>query len=97
MKIQIRNDELIPKFNIKFVKFVNEIPKKGKLDDQVCLVVYLDAFDKKMSYLLKDKEPRTLHQEFITSIEIENNIKYGLTRSHFSRSVFQQDEVQRKN
>ena len=41
----------------------------------MCLVVYLDAFDKKMSYLLRDKEPKTLHQAFMIAIEIENNIK----------------------
>ena len=31
------------------------------------------------------------------TIEIENNIKYRLTRSHFSKNVFWRDEVQRKN
>ena len=61
LKIQIRNDELVPEFNIRFEKVLSEIPKNYKLDDQVCLVVYLDAFDKKISYLLRDKEPKTLH------------------------------------
>ena len=69
--------------------------KNGKSNDQICLVVYLDAFDKKMSYLLRDKEPKTLHQEFMMAIEIENNIKYGLTRSHFFRNVCWKDEVQK--
>ena len=55
LKIQIGSDELVPKFNIKFVKVLNDIPQKCKANDQVCLVVYLDAFDKKMSYLLRDK------------------------------------------
>lgn len=91
MKIQIRSDELVLEFNIRFAKVVNKIHESCKLDDQVCLVVYLDAFDKKMSYLLRDKELETLHQAFITTMEIENNIKYGLTRSHFS--VCRQDEV----
>lgn len=61
LKIQISNHELVPKFNIRFVKVFKEIPKSYKLDDQLCLVVYLDAFDKKMSYWLRDKEPKTLH------------------------------------
>ena len=56
LKIQIRNGELFPEFNIRYAKVLNEIPKIYKLDDQVCLVFYLDAFDKKMSYLLRDKE-----------------------------------------
>ena len=50
-----------------------------------------------MSYLLRDKEPKTLYQELMMIIGIENNIKYGLTKSHFSRNVFRQDEVQRRN
>ena len=58
LKIQNRNDESIPEYNIRFLKVLNEIPESCKPDDQVCLVVYLDAFDKKMSYLLRDKEPR---------------------------------------
>ena len=61
MKIQIRNDELVPKFNIIFAKFVNEILGNGKPDDQMCSLVYLDAFGNKMSYLLRDKEPKTFH------------------------------------
>lgn len=47
------------------------------------LVVYFDAFDKGMSYLLRDKEPGTLYQAFVTIMDIENNKKYGLTRGHF--------------
>lgn len=70
LKIQIRNDELVPKFNIKFAKVLNEIPKKYNPNDQVCLVVYLNAFDRKMSYLLRDKESKTLHQVFMTTVEI---------------------------
>ena len=38
-----------------------------------------------MSYRLRDKEPQTLHQAFMTTMDIENNLKYGLTRSHFSK------------
>ena len=30
----------------------------------------------------------------MAAIEIENNIKYGLTRSHFSWEVFQQDSFE---
>ena len=56
LKIQIKSDELIPEFNNRYSKIVNEITENGKLDDQMYLAVYLDAFDKKMSYLLRDKE-----------------------------------------
>lgn len=61
LKIQIRNGGLVLEFNIRFTKVLNEIPENCRPDDQVCLVVYLDAFGKMMSYLLRDKEPKTLH------------------------------------
>ena len=76
---------------------MNEIHEKCRPDDQVCLVVYLDAFDDKMSYWLRDKEPKTFNLAFMTAIEIENNIKFRLTKSHFSRDFFQQGEVKRRN
>ena len=41
LKIQIRNDELVPKFNIRFVKVLDEIPESCKPNDQVFLVVIL--------------------------------------------------------
>lgn len=61
-KIHIEDDELVPQFNIKFAKTLNEILEKCRPEDQVCLIVYLGAFDKKMSYRLRDKEPQTLYQ-----------------------------------
>ena len=57
MKIQIDQDELIPTFNGRFYKTLMEIPEKYRPEDKVCLIVYLGAFDKKMSYRLRDKEP----------------------------------------
>ena len=38
-----------------------------------------------MSYRLRDKEPKTSYQACMTAMDIENNLKYGLTRSHFSK------------
>ena len=51
LKIQIRSNELVLENNIKFGKVLSEILERCKPDDQMCLVVYLDEFDKKMSYL----------------------------------------------
>ena len=84
VRIHIENDELVPQFNFRFARTLNEISEKCRLDDQVCLIVYLDAFDKKMNYRLRDKEPQTLYQAFMTARDIENNLKYGLMRDHFS-------------
>lgn len=57
LKIHIESDELVLQFNVRFAKVLNEIPESYKPDDQMCLAVYFDAFDKKMNYLLRDKEP----------------------------------------
>lgn len=46
-----------------------------RLDDNVCLTTYFNAFDGKMGYFLRDKEPRTLRDAFRVSINIENNMK----------------------
>ena len=57
LKIHIESDELLPQFNIRFAKILNDIPENYRPDGQMCLVVYFDAFDKKMNFLLRDKEP----------------------------------------
>ena len=40
-----------------------------------CLIKYSDDFDKKASYYLIDKNPRTLRKAFTMALQIENNIK----------------------
>lgn len=45
------------------------------IDDKVCLITYLNDFDGKMTYHLRDKEPRTLRDAFRIAINIENNLK----------------------
>ena len=42
---------------------------------KVCLITYLNAFNGKMAYQLRDKEPRTLRDAFKISINIENNLR----------------------
>ena len=45
------------------------------IDDKVCLITYLNAFDGKMAYQLRDKEPRTLRDAFKIAINVENNLR----------------------
>ena len=87
LKIHIESDELVPQFNIKLTKVLNEIYESYRPNDQMCLAIHFNAFDKKMNYLLKDKEPRTLYQALMTSMDFENNLKYRLIKGHFSRNV----------
>ena len=49
-----------------------------------------------MSYRLRDKEPQKLYQAFMTAMDIENNLKYGLTRGHFSMNNFRYNGYERK-
>ena len=43
-------------------------------DEKVCLINYLNSFDGKMAYQLRDKEPRTLRDAFRIFVNIENNL-----------------------
>ena len=45
------------------------------VDDKVCIITYLNYFDGKMAYQLRDKEPRTLRDAFRISVNIENNLR----------------------
>ena len=45
------------------------------LGENVCLTTYFNSFDRKMVYILKDKDPITLRDGFKTTINIENNRK----------------------
>ena len=60
MEIQIEQDELIPEFNSRFYETLMDIPENCRPNDQICLVIYLGALDSKMSFLLREKEPRSL-------------------------------------
>ena len=42
--------------------------------DKVCLITYLNAFDGKTTYQLRDKDPRTLRDAFQMAINVENNL-----------------------
>lgn len=45
------------------------------VDDKICMITYLNAFDCKMAHQLRNKEPRTLRDAFRISINIENNLR----------------------
>lgn len=87
MYIQIREDELVPAFNIKFSQTLFKISSKYKFDDKVCLEIYMSAFGKKMGFLLRNKEPKTLHEAFNIARDIENNLKFGITKRFLSTVV----------
>lgn len=87
MGIQKEEDELVPIFNLRFARTLDDIPSGYRSNDAVCLVVYLAAFDEEESYLLRDKDPKTLHQAYRIAMDIENNLKYGIPRGYLSARV----------
>ena len=46
-----------------------------RLNEDVCLTTYFNAFDNKMAYELRDKAPRTLRDAYKIAVNIENNRK----------------------
>ena len=46
-----------------------------RVEDKVCMITYLNAFDGKMAYQLRDKDPRTVRDAFRIVVNIENNLR----------------------
>ena len=44
-----------------------------KMEENVCITTYFNAFDSKMVYILRDKDPKTLRDAFKIDVNIENN------------------------
>lgn len=59
----------------------------------MALVIYLGAYDKKMSYRLRNKEPQSLHQAFQKAMDIEGMIKYGLVKFHNSENASSHEAI----
>ncbi|KAH9289398.1 hypothetical protein KI387_033515, partial [Taxus chinensis] len=67
-------NESVHDFNIRFNKTLRIFPVNLRPCDESCLIKYVDAFDKKVAYYLRDKNPGTLRQAFTMALQIENNI-----------------------
>lgn len=87
MDIQKKEDELIPPFNLRFARILDDILSSYRPNDTVCSVVYLYAFEEEMSYLLREKDPKTMHHAYKISMDIENNLKYGISKGYLSARI----------
>ena len=65
----------VPKFNAIFQKGMYKLFHVIQLDNKVCLKTYFNAFDSKIGYHLRDKDPRTLKDSFRFAVNIENNMR----------------------
>lgn len=59
--------------NIKFTKLLDRIPPYFKPTNQMSLVFYIDSFDPKTRYELRNINPPTLADAFKEAQNIENN------------------------
>lgn len=44
-----------------------------RLNEDVCLTTYFNAFDRNMAYILRDKYPKILRDSYKMTVNIENN------------------------
>ena len=68
-------NEYVVEFNTRFQKRMYKLMQPMQDDDKVCLITYLNAFDGKILYQLRDKDPRTLREAFRMAINVENNLR----------------------
>lgn len=87
IEIHRSGDELIPIFILRFMKPIRDIPENMRPNDVEFLVVYLSAFDNKMSYLIRGREPTTLHQAYHICMNIEKKLKYSIMKGHLATSM----------
>lgn len=62
-------------FNIRFQKDMYKLFQVMRLNEDVSLITYFNAFDRKMAYQLRDKDPKTLRDAYKVAVNIENNRK----------------------
>jgi hypothetical protein len=85
--IQIKNkeNETMSEFDTRFDKLHSQIPKDLCPSEAVCLL-YVNAFEWKFCFILRDKKPTTLAQAKEYSAEIQENVLYSKI-DHFSVSL----------
>ena len=62
-------------FNVRFHKGMYKLFQVMRLNEDVCLTTYFNAFYRKMVYQLRDKDPKTLRDDYKIVVNIENNRK----------------------
>lgn len=73
--IRKSENEIVTDFNARFQKAMHRLYQVMRLDDNMCLNTYYNAFDSKMAYILRDKNPHNLRDAFRIAINVESNRK----------------------
>lgn len=69
------DNEIVIDFNARFQKAMHRLYQVMRLDDNMCLNTYYNAFDSKMAYILRDKNPHNLRDAFRIFVNVESNRK----------------------
>ncbi|HEX4849980.1 MAG TPA: hypothetical protein VFV08_04190, partial [Puia sp.] len=69
------SNEQVADFNARFTKVLNKLPHHMRPNEPMCIILYINAFDAKTAYGLRDKGPATLRDAFRIAVNIENNRK----------------------
>jgi hypothetical protein len=73
-KIQKYEQESVREFNAKFDALMEEFPLNSRPMGEITSAHYLNAFEGKFQFLLKDKFPQTLKEAQDLASQIENNL-----------------------
>jgi len=67
----------VSEFDTRFDKLHSQIPKDLCPSKEVVYILYVNAFEGKFSFILRDKKPYTLEKSKDYSTKIEENITYS--------------------
>jgi hypothetical protein len=95
---QKKEDETMDEFNKRFNDLVKSLPTTIKPPDASILIHYMDAFEGKIRYQLRDKDPQTLKDAQTFAVRINKNMQ-DARRSNilgFSRGISSQSYEDKK-
>jgi hypothetical protein len=76
-QIKKKENETVSEFDTRFDKLYSQIPKDLCPSEAVVCLLYVNAFEGKFGFILRDKKPNTLEKAKEYSAEIEENILYS--------------------
>jgi hypothetical protein len=73
-QINKKENEIVKAFNTIFDRFYNQIPAKFCPIASLVRLIYMNAFEGKFCFILKDKKPTSLAQSKECSVYMEDNL-----------------------
>jgi hypothetical protein len=73
-QIKKKENEIVKEFNTRFDRLYNQIPTEFRPTASSVCLLYMNAFEGKFHFILKDKKPTSLAQAKEYSVDIEENL-----------------------